>query len=430
MREGGLLDYYFVEPHYVHPKNISYRYTINQYKSIKALDGVKTIKLSSIVTEITDGTRIKRNYIDEGIRFINIGDFKDGTIYQPSIKLISSKGLREKDYIKENDVLITTVGRSGQVVKVTSNLEECVISSDIIRIRLKQPFAARGLVAYLNSEAGRYALESIKSGLINRISISDIKELKIPVDYENISFNKPIQANSRKDAYRLYESCKDIFNNYIVQDPDLFKVSKSVYINGNEINVDRLDPKYYTYFQSKFYKIIHNGCSNICWQPLGQAVKIKKAIRPKMDEKQIVKYINISNVDDDLSIITSTEKDLYKNLSSRIRYVLEKKELITAKSGSATGTKKHVTAVITDKHEGMMASDAFYNIKPVSIDPFYLLFLFKQPIILKQIEAGSIGLYFKTINRREFENIRIPRLSITEESEIAENMKNYVYALI
>lgn len=104
--------------------------------------------------------------------------------------------------------------------------------------------------------------------------------------------------------------------------------------------------------------------------------------------------------------------------------------MITAKSGSATGTKKHVTAVITDKHEGMMASDAFYNIKPVSIDPFYLLFLFKQPIILKQIEAGSIGLYFKTINRREFENIRIPRLSLTEESEIAENMKNYVYALM
>ena len=424
------MDCCFVEPHYIHPKNISYRYTINHYKSIKSLEGIKTVKLSSIATEITDGTRIKRNYIDEGVRLINVGDFKDGTIYQPSIKSISAEGLREKDYIKENDVLVTAVGRSGQVVRVTSNLEDCVISSDIIRIRLKQPFTARRLVAYLNSEAGQYALESIKSGLINRISISDIKELKIPADYESISFNEPIQTNNRKDAYRLYEACKDILNNYIVQDADLFKVSNSVYINGNEINVDRLDPKYYTYFQSKLYKTIHNGCSNICWQPLGQVVKIKKAIKPKMDENQIVEYINISNVDDDLSIITSTEKDLYKNLSSRIRYVLEKNELITAKSGSATGTKKHVTAVITDKHEGMMASDAFYNIKPVSIDPFYLLFLFKQPIILKQIEAGSIGLYFKTINRREFENIRIPRLSIKEESEIAENMKNYVYALM
>jgi restriction endonuclease S subunit len=158
------------------------------------LEGIKTVKLSSIATEITDGTRVKRNYIDEGIRLINVGDFKDGTIYQPSIKSISAEGLREKDYIKENDVLVTAVGRSGQVVRVTSNLEDCVISSDIIRIRLKQPFTARRLVAYLNSEAGQYALESIKSGLINRISISDIKELKIPADYESISFNEPIQT--------------------------------------------------------------------------------------------------------------------------------------------------------------------------------------------------------------------------------------------
>ena len=78
-KEGGLLDYCFVEPHYIHPKNISYRYTINHYKSIKSLEGIKTVELSSIATEITDGTRVKRNYIDEGVRIINVGDIKDGT---------------------------------------------------------------------------------------------------------------------------------------------------------------------------------------------------------------------------------------------------------------------------------------------------------------------------------------------------------------
>ena len=390
----------------------------------------KTAKLSSVASEITDGTRVKRNYIDQGVRIINVGDFKDGTVYQASIKSIPVKGLKDKDYIKENDVLVTAVGKSGQIVRVTPNLEDYVISSDIIRIRLKQPSTAKGLVAYLKSEAGQYALESIKSGLINRISLNDIKELRIPSDYEDISFNEPKQTQERKDANRLYKACMEIFNNYIVQDIDLFNVPKSIYINGNKINVDRLDPKHYTYFKSKLYKIIYGNSGNIHWQPLGQVVKIKKAIRPKMDENQEVEYINISNVDDNLSIINSTEKDLYKNLSSRIRYVLEENELITAKSGSATGTKKHVTAVITKKHASMMASDAFYNIKPVDIDPYYLLFVLKQPIILKQIEAGSIGLYFKTINRREFENVRIPRLSLAEESEIAEKMKSYVDALM
>lgn len=428
--EGVLLKCYFVGSKYLHHKNISYHYTINHYRSMKLLGDRKTVRLSSIASEITDGTRVKRNYIDQGVRIINVGDFKDGMIYQASIKSISVMGLKDKDYIKENDVLVTAVGKSGQVVRVTPNFEDYVISSDIIRIRLKQPSTAEGLVAYLKSEAGQYALESIKSGLINRISINDIKGLKIPSDYGSVSLNEPKQTQGRKDANRLYEACLDVFNNYIVQDTDLFKVPKSIYINEKKIDADRLDPKHYTYFQSKLYKIIYGNSSNIDWQPLGQVVKIKKAIRPKMDENQEVEYINISNVDDNLSIIISTEKDLFKNLSSRIRYILEENELITAKSGSATGTKKHVTAVVTNKHAGMMASDAFYNMKPVAIDPYYLLFLFKQPIVLKQIETGSIGLYFKTINRREFENVHIPRLSLSDESEIAKNMKDYVDALM
>src|SRR5699024_7346398 len=170
--------------------------------------------------------------------------------------------------------------------------------------------------------------------------------------------------------------------------------------------------------------------NDVYWQPLCQLVEIKKAIRPKMDDLQEIEYINISNVDDNLSFINSNEKNLYKNLSSRIRYVLEENELITAKSGSTTGTKKHVTAVITKRHAGMMASNAFYNMKPVDIDPFYLLFLFKQPIILKQIDAGSVGLYFKTINKREFENIRIPRLGLSGESKISRYMKDYIDVLM
>lgn len=397
---------------------------------MKFLGDRQTVKLSGVAAEVTDGTRVKRNYVDQGVKIINVGDFKDGMIYQSSIKSISIEGLKDKDYIKENDVLITALGKSGQVVRVTLNLEDYVISSDIIRIRLKQPSMAKGLVAYLKSEAGQYALESIKSGLFNRININDIKELKIPSDYSDISYNKPKQNQERKNANRLYDLCMDVFNNYIVQETDLFKVPKSIYINGNKVDTNRFDPKHYTYFKSKLYKTIRVNSDGVYWQQLGQVVKIKKAIRPKMDEHQEVEYINISNVVDTLSIINSNEKDLYKNLSSRIRYVLEENELITAKSGSTTGTKKHVTAVVTDKHAGMMASDAFYNIKPAAIDPYYLLFLFKQPIILKQIEAGSVGLYFKTINRREFENIRIPRLSFKNESEIAEKMKDYVNALM
>ncbi len=171
-------------------KNISYNYTINYYKSIKALNNVDTLKLSDIAIGITDGTRVKRNYVDKGVKIINVGDFKDGSIYPKTLKSISKDGLKDNDYIKNNDILITAVGKSGQVVRVTLDLEDYVISSDIIRIRLKQSSTAEGLVAYLNSESGQYALEAIKIGILNRISINDVKELQIPLNYKDMSLNK------------------------------------------------------------------------------------------------------------------------------------------------------------------------------------------------------------------------------------------------
>ena len=91
-------------------------------------------------------------------------------------------------------------------------------------------------------------------------------------------------------------------------------------------------------------------------------------------------YINISNVNDDLSIITSNERDLFKNLSSRIRYALKENEIITAKSGSATGTENHATAIITRKYKNMMASDAFYNMRPIEWILIIYYFYLSSPL--------------------------------------------------
>lgn len=426
MKGDGPLNCNFIESKYIHQKNISYNYTINYYCSMKALGGSKTQKLSNISSNITDGTRVKRIYAEQGVRIINVGDFKDGQVYLESLKRISKNGLKEKDYIKENDILITAVGKSGQVIRVTPHLEDAVISSDIIRVRLKQPSTAVGLVAYLNSEAGQFALEAIKSGLIHRISINDIKNLEVPKYFRELVMDNSLTLKNKEEESRPYKDCMKIFNRYITQNEDLFKIPKFTYIISSKLDSDRLDPKHYTYGQGKLFKTIQRNTDHVRWQSLGEVVEIKRAIRPSMDEKQEVDYINISNVDADTSLITSNEKDLFKNLSSRIRYVLEENEIITAKSGSATGTQNHVSAVVTKKHAGMMASDAFHNIKAIDIDPYYLLFLLKQTIILKQIDAGSTGLSFKTINKKEFEDIRIPRLGQLEEEQIGSLMKKHM----
>lgn len=423
------MEFHFVQSEYLNEKNITYKYTVNYFKSASALRDISTVKLSHIANEITDGTRVKRDYTDYGVKIINAGDFKDGTIYSKTVKCVSTEGIKDKDYIKENDILVTAVGKSGQIIRVPSFFEDYVISSDIIRIRLKQPSTAEGLFAYLGSKSGKYALESIKMGILNRISINDIKELEIPVNYKEMISNKMELLKKKREANKLYNETVKLFTKHLIQKDNIFDIPKMCFLESNKLITERLDPQYFSYLESKFFELTHRNHQDIYWQPLEQIVEIKRAIRPSMDENIEIQYINISNVDSDLSTITSNEKDLYKNLSSRIRYVLNENELITAKSGSATGTENHVTAIITKRYAGMMASDAFYNIKPIGIDPYYLLFLFKQPIILKQIEVGATGLYYRTLNRSEFEKISIPRLTSVAESEIADKMRVYIELL-
>jgi len=421
------VQYIIIPRKYISEKNISCRFVINQYKSLLDLEGKKTVRLSDIAEEITDGTRVKRKYLDSGVRIISPSDFKNGNIYPYNIKFISREGLQEKDYVKEGDILMTAVGKSGQAAMVSGDLEGSVISSDIIRIRMRKKEEAEKLLEFLNSESGQYALESVKSGVLNRITVEAVKDLIVPVDYKEVHTKRGRLLNLQKKADELYRNCLRLFEKEVKQDDILFELPKCVHLEQRMLSERRLDPKHYVYYKSKLYEYIHADTPNVKWQKLNEVMTIKKAARPKMLDDTWVEYINLSNVDDDLSVIKESQKGVYGELSSRIRYVLQEGEIITAKAGSATGTEKHVTAVVTQRFANMMASDAFYNIVPKGIDPYYLLFLFKQPIIIKQLDRASAGLYFRTVNKREFENIRIPRLKC--EQEIAGKMREYVSIL-
>lgn len=60
--------------------------------------------------------------------------------------------MTEKDYIKEGDILITTAGKSGQIVYVSQELEDSAITCDICRLRFNNENYALGIYNFLKSE--------------------------------------------------------------------------------------------------------------------------------------------------------------------------------------------------------------------------------------------------------------------------------------
>lgn len=416
----------FIQAKDLDGNKISYQYTMTKIE-LKKILGSKTKQLKDISVSITDGTRAIKEYVEgNGTRIIGPGDVKNNNIYINNLKFISKDKLTEKDYIKEGDILITTAGKSGQIVYVSQELEDSAITCDICRLRFNDGNYTLGIYNFLKSKLGQMQLQSIMEGKLNRISLKDIWNLVIP---NNIKITEGVIQESlefQEKQNKIYRSCVNQFEKIVDYDPLDDKPKVTFYIKESILDSKRLDVKFYAYGGGILHKITTKDTKEIKWQNLGELVEIKRAIKPLISEEQEVNYFTLKNIDAGLSVINTTEKGAYRELSNRMRYIVKEGEVVTAKAGSATGTEGHISALITKSIEGMLTTDAFFNLIPRKINPYYLLFLLKQPVILRQIEMRTKGELYKVIQRDDFENIRLPRLSSDIENSIVEKMKEYI----
>lgn len=424
------MNYIFITPDKMDGHRISYEYVVQRYEVQQLLKEQPVIALSDICEEITSGIRVKKEYYTDkkGYRIIAPGDVRNELVYANELKIVKPEIVKEKDIISSGDVLITASGKSGQIIYVNETLEGCVITSDIIKVTLKDRSKGINLYKFLISDIGQMLLNSIKIGILNKIFVEDVENLLIPEDYytyEDDYSNNDIQYERAK---KLYKSAENIFYK-IIDFKEEEEYQKKYFYVRNYLDSYRLDPEYYSNFYTELYKIIHKNTTYITWQELGQLVKVKTAYKPEINENEKVKYFLLTDIDQDFSIIKDTHEDFYGNLSNRMRYIVRSGEIVTAKGGSATGTKGHATALITDEFDGIVTTDALYNLVPKNISPYYLLFLFKQPIILNQIKMFTKGTLYKYIERKDFEKIKIPRLGTGLEKEIAHKMMNYLNEL-
>ncbi|MBN1048293.1 restriction endonuclease subunit S [Clostridium botulinum] len=405
---------------------ISYQYTITKIELKRSL-GSNTKRLKDISVSITDGTRAIKEYVEKnGTNIISPGDVKNNNIYINNLKSISKDKLTEKDYIIEGDILITTAGKSGQIVYVSRELEESAITCDICRLRFSDENYALGIYNFLKSDLGQLQLQSIMEGKLNRISLKDIGNLLIPNDIKITGATTKNRLDFQEQQNKIYRSCVNEFKKIVDYDPIDDKPKGTFYVKEKLLDSKRLDVKFYAYGGGILQRLISKDTKEIKWQNLGELVEIKRAIKPPISEDQEVNYFTLKNIDAGLSVMNTTEKGVYGQLSNRMRYIVKEGEIVTAKVGSATGKEGHISALITKSTEGMLTTDAFFNIIPRKINPYYLLFLLKQPVILRQIEMNTKGELYKIIQRDDFENIRIPRLNIDIENLIIQKMKEHI----
>lgn len=86
-----------------------------------------------------------------------------------------------------------------------------MITSDIIKITLKDIGKSKGLYGFLKSHIGQMLLDSVKIGLLNKIFIEDVANLLIPENFGTYEEGYSNDVLRYARAEKLYKSAENIF---------------------------------------------------------------------------------------------------------------------------------------------------------------------------------------------------------------------------
>lgn len=146
-------------------------------------------KIIGEISNVKGGKRLPKGEIlvdyDTGFPYIKAGDLKFGTVIPDKIQyLLPETHEKIKNYkVSTNDVYITIVGACiGDVGIIPSDFEGANLTENAAKITNIQGFLPEYLAIWLSSnEAQNEIKQSIASATLGKLSLTKIKELKVPV---------------------------------------------------------------------------------------------------------------------------------------------------------------------------------------------------------------------------------------------------------
>jgi type I restriction enzyme M protein len=187
---------------YYHPK---YDQVQRQLEEVDAVVTIRDILDPDESKPLINGKDIsglsstgKRQYVEEGTPYLRAGDVKRNEIdIHGSNKVrYTQQDLKENRWLQVGDLLFSRKGTTGRVSTVTEQEVDSIISSEVMKIRLRKAVMTSDgemrkvdpfyISAYLNSRSGRSQIERHLTGSISQgINQPDLKSVKIPLPSED-----------------------------------------------------------------------------------------------------------------------------------------------------------------------------------------------------------------------------------------------------
>ena len=149
--------------------------------------GVKTASLRTLIEPIFNGIDM-REFVAEGTPYIRVGDIRGGRVELGRVKRVSATITEVKHNIvlRDGDVLFTRKGSFGNAAVVAAESRDCIISTEIMLLRLRghvpRQVRPEYLAAFFNSGLGQLQAERWAHGVaFYSVTQSDLYRFEVPM---------------------------------------------------------------------------------------------------------------------------------------------------------------------------------------------------------------------------------------------------------
>lgn len=373
-------------------------------------------KFDFFIKEITDGKHGGVDFKDSGVIFLRNTNIKENYIDISDKKYISESECNQtpRAVIKENDILLATIGSVGDSVIVPKDFPKATINQNLVRIEVKNinPFFVS---IFLNSKYGRIQTKKLAAGNVyTMINYPNLKTINIPVFSD--SFQSQIESIV-KSAHAKLEESKSLYS----QAEDLLL---------NELGLKGWQPKNTLHTTKKFSDFAQSGRLDAeYYQPKYDEIERELSKKNTLEISKVgqicdknftpldnieYKYIELADIGT-FGEITSCTTAFGYELPSRARRIVHKGDvLISSIEGSLQSC-----AIVPKEFDNALCSTGFYVMIPNKINAETLLILLKSEVIQLLLKKGCSGTILTNISKDEFLKIKIPILPESIQTKIA-----------
>lgn len=175
------------------------------------------VQLGELVEEIADGLHGIRNYVDDGIVMLAVGNITEFGVDVSEKRMVTQEEHErlKRSQVKKGDLLVTITGRLG--TSCIYDLDDPAnLSAHVARVKVKEESVnPLYLAAYLNSKIGRQLINEFSIGSIYpNININRLQNVRVilPPSYiQNIVAQK--MKMTCEEATRLRIQAENLISN-------------------------------------------------------------------------------------------------------------------------------------------------------------------------------------------------------------------------